>query len=49
MGLLLGFIGVIIALFAREEKRDKIYSSILGFCLGFVVSLLLMRYVVLPA
>jgi hypothetical protein len=44
LGFLIGFFGVIIALFAREDRRDKIYSSIIGCCLGFLVTMLMIKY-----
>lgn len=48
LGFIIGFIGVIIALFAQEDRRDKIYSSIMGCCLGIIVSMIVLKYVPIP-
>ena len=44
LGFVFGFIGVIISLFAQEERRDKIYSSVIGACLGMFATMLIMKY-----
>jgi hypothetical protein len=44
LGLLFGIFGVIFAFFAQTERRDKIYSSLLGCGIGAAISLVLFKY-----
>jgi H+/Cl- antiporter ClcA len=44
LGLLFGIFGVLFALFAQTDKRDKIYSSLLGCGIGAAISLVLLKY-----
>ena len=43
LGFVFGVFGVAVALFARSERRDKIYSSLFGCFLGAAISLLLLK------
>ena len=44
LGFILGIFGVIFSLFANEERRDKIYSSLIGCCLGVLTTMILLKY-----
>lgn len=43
LGLIFGIFGVIFTLFAVTNRRDKIYSSLLGLGIGIVISMLLLK------
>jgi hypothetical protein len=43
LGFVFGIFGVLLALFARNERRDKIYSSLFGCFIGAAVSLVLLK------
>ena len=45
LGFFFGIFGVILALFAQTDRRDKVYSSLLGLGIGLAVSLVLLKYV----
>ena len=44
LGLLLGIFGVIFTLFAKSDRRDKVYSSLFGCALTMAINLLLLKY-----
>jgi len=44
LGFFFGIFGVAFALFAQTDRRDKIYSSLLGCGIGIAISLLLLKY-----
>jgi hypothetical protein len=44
MGFFLGIFGFLLTLFATTNRRDKIYSSLLGWFLGTGIVLLLARF-----
>lgn len=41
LGLFFALIGFLVALFAREDRRDKFYSVLFGFSINFLISFLL--------
>jgi hypothetical protein len=41
LGLFLGILGFIISLFLPNHRRDRIYSSLLGWFLGTAVTMIL--------
>ena len=43
LGFVFGIFGVLLALFARNERRDKIYSSLFGCFAGAAISLALLK------
>ena len=43
LGFVFGIFGVMVALFARNERRDKVYSSLLGCFIGAAVSLIILK------
>lgn len=43
LGFIFGVFGVIVTLFARKDRRDKVYSSLLGCFIGAAISLLLLK------
>jgi H+/Cl- antiporter ClcA len=43
LGLFFGIFGVLFSLLARNDRRDKIYSSVLGCAIGMVITFLLLR------
>ncbi|HEX6334593.1 MAG TPA: hypothetical protein VFZ78_10230 [Flavisolibacter sp.] len=45
LGLIFGILGIVITLFAVTDRRDKIYSSILGCAVGAALSLLIWKYI----
>jgi uncharacterized membrane protein len=45
LGLLLGIIGVVTTLFARTDRRDKFYSSLLGMAICMGVNMWALKYV----
>ena len=44
LGFIFGIVGVLITLFALEERRDKIYSSVIGFFIGIFAAMLMVKY-----
>ena len=44
LGFIFGILGVLITLFAMEERRDKIYSSVIGFFIGIFTAMLMVKY-----
>jgi uncharacterized membrane protein YjjP (DUF1212 family) len=44
LGFFFGIVGVLITLFAQEERRDKIYSSVIGFFIGIFTAMLMLKY-----
>ncbi|HJW15467.1 MAG TPA: hypothetical protein VJ499_00010 [Flavisolibacter sp.] len=46
VGLLFGIFGVAFSLFAINNRRDKVYSSLLGCGIGMAISLFLLKSVV---
>jgi hypothetical protein len=43
LGFFFGILGVLWSVFAMNERRDKIYSSILGFGINMLVTLYLLK------
>lgn len=43
-GMLLGFIALIVVSFAKTDRRDKVYSTLLGLSISLVVNLLILYY-----
>ena len=43
IGFVFGFLGVLFSLFALNERRDKVYSSLMGCFLGIGLSLILLK------
>jgi len=43
LGFIFGIFGVIVTLFASRDRRDKVYSSLLGCFIGAAISLLLLK------
>ncbi|MGZ3848012.1 MAG: hypothetical protein ACXVKI_02740 [Flavisolibacter sp.] len=43
LGFLFGIFGVLLSLFARTQRRDKIYSALLGCFIGAALTLVLLR------
>ena len=43
LGFVFGIFGVIFTLFAQTNRRDKVYSSLLGCFIGAAISLLLLK------
>ena len=48
LGLVLGVFGFACTLFARTDRRDKIYSSLLGWFLGVAITLVIWKMTGLP-
>jgi hypothetical protein len=46
VGLLFGIFGVAFSLFALNNRRDKVYSSLLGCGIGMAISFFLLKTVV---
>jgi hypothetical protein len=46
VGLFFGIFGVAFSLFAINNRRDKVYSSLLGCGIGMAISLFLLKTVV---
>lgn len=44
LGLLLGIFGVASTLFARTDRRDKFYSSLLGMAICMAVNMWALKY-----
>ena len=44
LGFIFGILGVLITLFAQEERRDKVYSSVIGCCIGIFTTMLMLKY-----
>jgi purine-cytosine permease-like protein len=44
IGFFLGIVGVAFSLFAVTDRRDKIYSSLFGFGIGTLVTMMLLKY-----
>jgi hypothetical protein len=44
IGFFLGFFGVLWSLFATVDRRDKVYSSIMGAGIAFILIFLMRRY-----
>ena len=44
LGLILGIFGFLFTLFARIDRRDKIYSSLFGCAISMAINLLLIKY-----
>jgi hypothetical protein len=44
LGVVLGIFGFLYSLFAREEKRDKIYSSLLGCAVSMAINLIILKF-----
>lgn len=38
LGFLFGIFGVVFSLFAREERRDKIYSALFGLAINMALT-----------
>jgi hypothetical protein len=47
-GFIFGIFAVIFFLFAQTDRRDKVYSSLLGSGLNSLLTLVLMKYGYLP-
>ena len=43
LGLFFGVIGVFFALLTPTQRRDRIYSSLLGCGIGMVITILIMK------
>jgi hypothetical protein len=46
LGLLLGFVSILFALFAKTEKRDKFYSCLLGSAVSMAINLFFIKYAI---
>lgn len=44
LGFFFGIFGVIAALFISEERRDRVYSALLGLGINLVISLLVLKF-----
>lgn len=44
IGFFLGLLGVAFSLFAVTDRRDKIYSSLFGFGIGTIITMLILKY-----
>jgi len=43
VGFIFGVFGVLFTLFARTDRRDKVYSSLLGCVIGAAISFALLK------
>lgn len=48
LGFIFGVFGVFFTLFAQTDRRDKVYSSLLGCGIGIAVTLVLLKYSLVP-
>jgi uncharacterized membrane protein YjjP (DUF1212 family) len=43
IGFFFGIFGVIFSLFAQTDRRDKIYSTLLGFGIATIITMFLLK------
>jgi H+/Cl- antiporter ClcA len=43
LGFFLGIVGVLFTLFAKIDRKDKLYSSLLGCAIGMAVNFILFK------